>query len=106
MFDNIDVSTLLIVSINLECLNKLSNCPRVFELYDVIAELTNALILSAVLTVDLASYLTSTLNCNDVVSGSCITGVILATLKSFNCVIISVFFASVNVAPVTGLIEI
>ena len=99
-----DVSTLFIVSINLECLNTPSNCPRLSVLNFVIAELIKALILSLVFVVDLASYLTLTLNCNDVVSGSCITGVTLATLKSFNCVIISVLVASVNVAPATGLI--
>ena len=106
ILDNIAVSTLFIVSINLECLNKPSNCPRLFVLNVVIAEFTRALILSLVLVVDLASYLTFTFNCKDVVSGSYIIGVILATLKSFSWVIMSVFFASVNVAPATGLIEI
>ena len=67
IFDSIDVSTLFIVSINFECLNKPSNCPRLSVLNVVIAELTRALILSLVLVVDLASYLTFTFNCNDVV---------------------------------------
>ena len=106
MFDKIAVSTLFTVSINLECLNTLSNCCKLSVLNLVIAEFTNALILSVDLVVDLASYLTSTLNCKKVVSGSSITGVILATLKSFSCAIMSVLVASVSVAPVTGLIEI
>ena len=97
---------MFIVSINLECLNKPSNCPRLFVLNFVIAEFTKAFILSLVLVVDLASNLTSTFNCIEVVSGSSMIGVILATLKSFSCVIISVLVASVNVAPATGLIEI
>ena len=84
MFDNIEGSTLFIVSINLECLNILSNSCKLFVLKVVIADETNALILSAVLTVALASYLTLTLNCTDVVSGSSMIGVILATLNSFS----------------------
>ena len=97
---------MFIVSINLECLNTLSNCCKLLLLKLVIAVDTSALIVSADRVVVLASYLTSTFNWIDVVSGSCMIGVILATLKSFNCVIISVLVASVNVAPATGLIEI
>ena len=77
-------STLFIVSINLECLNILSNSCKLFTLKLVIADVTNALILSAVCVVDFASYLTFTFNCTDVVSGSSMIGVILATLNSFN----------------------
>ena len=70
------------------------------------AAVSNDLILFSVFVVDFASYLTLTFNCIDVVSGSCMIGVMLATLKSFNCVMMSVLVASVNVAPATGLIEI
>ena len=84
---------MFIVSINLECLNIPSNCPRLFVLNVVIAELTSALIPLLVLVVDFESYLTFTFNCKDVVSGSCMIGVILATLKSFNCVTIYVVVA-------------
>ena len=106
MFDSIEVSDLFTVSINLLCLNTWSNSCKFSVLKFVIAVCTNDLILAAVLVVDLASYLTVTVGCINVVSGSSITGVILATLKSFSWVIISDLVASVSVAPATGLIEI
>ena len=106
MFERILGSTLLIVSINLLCLNTWSNSVRLVSLYVVIAAKIKDLILSAFFVVDLASYRTVVVKTSLVVSGSSIMGVILAMLKSFNCVSIDVLFALVSVAPATGLIEI
>ena len=106
MFDKIDVSDLFTVSINLECLNTWSNSCKLSVLKFVIAVCINDLILSGDFVVAFWSYLTVTFGCINVVSGSSITGVTEATLKSFSCVIISDLVASVSVAPATGLIEI